>query len=201
MRSKLRFRAVCNALAALFLALALVRLALAGATLFDPLLGSVDLQCEPACSLSPDPVRLLPGEEARIEAWRTGGFGGRLIEHLADPRVAALLFVAEAARAIPLSALLFALALALRALASEGIGARSVRWLRRSALASLFWIASASVAASFAAMAFAPLLGRGSFVIALQLPPSHVVISAALWIALRVLQEALDLRTETEAYV
>jgi hypothetical protein len=168
----------------------------------DPLLASLDVSCDPGCDLATDPVRMLPTEQARIAAWKSPGFERRILERLASPGVGAIVFAAEAARAVPLFLVLTFLAVALRSLALFGFGLAATIWLRRAALASLLWIVAESAAVSLQASAFASLQpGRGSVVIALHVPLWQVAVSTALWISLWAIEEAFELRAELETYV
>jgi hypothetical protein len=202
LRRRSRFHIVSGLLASLLLLVGAVQLLAAAATLADPLFASLDLSCDPGCGFDPDPVRLLATEQARIAAWTTPGFERQILERLSSPGVPTMLFAAQAARAVPLFLVLMSLAMALHSLGSAGFDRAGVRWLRRAAHASLVWIVAASAATSLQASAFAPLQpGRGSVVIALHLPLWQVAVSAALWIALWGVEEALELRSEVEAYV
>jgi hypothetical protein len=198
-----RFRFVCQALAFLFLVMALVQVLLAASTLASPLNGAITLDCG-SCVVERDPVRLLPTEEARIKAWRSAGADERILAHVRQVSVRAKLFVAQMLRALPFFVLFAGLAIAVHGFGKAGLNFSSVQWLRRSGLAGLIWVLMEPVALSIRMTAMSPIthgrelnhiaIGGNGFFLALM-------VAGAVWVCLRVMEEAFRLRSDLEEFV
>jgi hypothetical protein len=198
-----RFKAVCRALALLFLIVGAGRLAWSVATWANPLYGAAVITCEP-CTVETDPVRLLGSEQARINAWRTAGSDARIRERVQVPKVRGMLLAAELIRGIPLSLLFVSLAFALNSLASAGFNERAVRWLRRAALAGIFWVLGHPLAESIRATAMSPVThGVEGPQVVLAITPVFwaAMVVGATWICLRAMEEALAFRRDLEEII
>lgn len=198
-----RFTLVCRLLAVLFTLVALARVATAAAPLWDPLFSLPPRGCVD-CGLRKDPILLLEPEVEWKEAWQTPGTEQRILELVERPSVRRMLFAAEAARAVPFFLMFTALALALRSMASAGFNSRAVRWLRHSALASIVWTLAHPVAQSIRWTAFSPIT-HGGPVKHMVLDLSHLLwpalLSAAVWVCVWALEEAIALQQDLDEYV
>jgi hypothetical protein len=198
-----RFRRHCGILAALLLVAGILRLGLGFIPLFDPLIGTPAPDCSD-CGFVRDPVTLLEPEQARKAAWQTPGSEQRIVAHLQSLRVRSWLFAAEMMRAIPFFMLLASLAAALRMLSLSGFTPAMVRRLRLAAFASIVWVLAQPVAQSIRRTVFSPVTDRDS-VTHLVLDGGQLfwpmLLSFAVWICARALEQAAALQKDLEEYV
>lgn len=198
-----RFRGACRLLAALFIIIACARLLTSLAPLFDPLLSTAYLECDP-CGVHTDPVLLLEPESERRDAWRTVGAEQRILELIEQPRVRLMLLAAQLVRAVPFFMLFLSLAWALRSLASGGFNLGAIRWLRRATLAAVLWTVLLPVSQSIRWTAFSPVTsGSDAIVVAVNVAELiwPALLAAAVWICVRALEEALIMRKDLEDYI
>jgi hypothetical protein len=199
-----RFRAVCNALAALFLIVAVGRLATAALPLVDPILSTASFTCGPPCRIETDPVLLLEPQAARKAAWQTPGAAKSIAAHARLPKTRAMLFASELVSTLPFFVLFLGLALAMRSFGRSGFNLGALRWLRRSAVASVVLALVQPVAESIHWTAFSRVT-HGSEVTQLVFSSGELIagilLSGAVWVCVWVLDQALALKTDLEEYV
>ncbi len=198
-----RFRAVARALALLLLLTGGVRLATGAFPLVDPALSTAIYTCDP-CRFDTDLARLIESESTRQRVRAAPGGMSRLEAHVAQPGVRLMLFVGEAARAVPFFIMFLGMALALRALAAKGFSIDAVSWLRRAALAALVWTLAESASKSIRSTALSPIADAK--------PTRHlivdsdalligIIISGAAWVIVWALEEAHAIQRDLEEYV
>lgn len=197
-----RFRIVCNSLAVLMLLVGIRQLVDPALSLYDPLLGSAQLNCSP-CRYDLDPVRLLD-QPLQRDAWQTPGIDTRILGRLQLAEVRWLLFAAELVRSLPLFVFFVGLAGGIRSFARAGFTSLSLRWLRLAAAASLVWALAGPVSRSFRALALdAAITGMERF----RLPVDFydllqgLMLSGAALVALWAVEEAIGIRSSLEDYV
>ena len=198
-----RFGAACRILAALFVIIAAARLATAAVPLWDPVLSTAYLSCDP-CQVRTDPVLLIEREAERKLAWQNPGTARELGELIETRNVRLMLFSAQLIAAIPFFALFVSLALALRHLAARGFSIGAIRWLRRGAFAAILWALAQPIAQSIRSTAFSPISGGGEAIhvmVNLNQLLWPALLGGAVWICVWALEEALILRTDLEEYV
>lgn len=193
MRRSTKLSLICGTLAALYLAVAAGRLAVAALPLIAPPLSVAKITCAPVrCWVEADPVDLVEGTR-REDQLRSIAGRAQLDSKLAEPAVRGMLFIAAILRAVPSSLLFLFLAFAFRRFArGEGFDGRAAVSLRRAAAAAVVAVLVQPFADTIKVTALSPVVtGREQLVIAFNGGPFFwgLLLAGTVWVAVWALEQ------------